>query len=151
MDFNYELLEKTRKEVMDMVFFKESAEIDEDEYEVIHDYDQARENAFRRYYGYGESDGYLWNDILESKMAEVYKLIYQYDNYVDLFKTIRSVSIDEVEDVEYTDEAMAAYDQIYADISDCTISRFVCGKGNPFFESLFKAYKLVVQGFAETA
>ena len=46
MDFHYELLEETRKEIKNIRFFREDVEINAEEYEVIHDYDEAYENAF---------------------------------------------------------------------------------------------------------
>ena len=41
MDFHYELLEETRKEIKNIRFFREDVEINAEEYEVIHDYDEA--------------------------------------------------------------------------------------------------------------
>ena len=40
-----ELLEETRKEINNMRFIREVVEIDAEEYEMIHDYDKALENA----------------------------------------------------------------------------------------------------------
>ena len=37
MDFHYELLEETRKEIRDIQFFREDVEINAEEYEIIHD------------------------------------------------------------------------------------------------------------------
>ena len=48
MDFHYELLEETRKEIKNIRFFREDVEINAEEYEVIHNYDEAYENAFDR-------------------------------------------------------------------------------------------------------
>lgn len=50
MDFHYELLEETRKEIKNMQFFREVLEINAEEYEIIHDYDEVWENAFDREY-----------------------------------------------------------------------------------------------------
>ena len=36
MDFHYELLEETRKEIKNIRFFREDVEIKAEEYEVIH-------------------------------------------------------------------------------------------------------------------
>lgn len=70
IDFHYELLEETRKEIKNMRFFNEAVEINEEEYEIIHDYDEAYNNAFLREYEYGELEGELWSGILEENEAE---------------------------------------------------------------------------------
>ena len=82
MDFHYELLEETRKEIRDIQFFREDVEINAEEYEVIHDYDEAYENAFDR--EYEELEGQTWVDILEDEMGEVRGIIYEHDNYAEL-------------------------------------------------------------------
>ncbi len=86
MDFHYELLEETRKEIKNIRFFREdveiNAEINAEEYEVIHDYDEAYENAFDR--EYEELEGQTWVDILEDEMGEVRGIIYEHDNYAEL-------------------------------------------------------------------
>ena len=76
MDFHYELLEETRKEIRDIQFFREDVEINAEEYEVIHDYDEAYENAFDG--EYGELEGQTWVDIIEDNMAEVRGIIYEH-------------------------------------------------------------------------
>lgn len=81
MDFHYELLEETRKEIRDIQFFREDVEINTEEYEVIHDYDEAYENAFDG--EYGELEGQTWVDIIEDNMAEVRGIIYEHDNYAE--------------------------------------------------------------------
>ena len=86
MDFHYDLLEETRKEIKNIRFFREdveiNAEINAEEYEVIHDYDEAYENAFDR--EYEELEGQTWVDILEDEMGEVRGIIYEHDNYAEL-------------------------------------------------------------------
>lgn len=77
MDFHYELLEETRKEIKNMWFFNEAVEINEEEY-----------------------------------------------------------------DIEFTIKDYDAKEEIRSEIELCVQSRFICGKENVFFESLFKAYKL---------
>ena len=140
MDFHYELLEETRKEIKNMRFFREVVEINAEEYEIIHDYDEALENAFDR--EYKELKGQTWVDILEENMANVRGIIYQYDNYAELSKVLRSIKIPELNDIEYTIEDYSVKEEIHNEIELCAKSRFVCGKENAFFESLFKAYKL---------
>lgn len=142
MDFHYELLEETRKEIKNMRFFREVVEINTEEYEIIHDYDEASENAFDRFYKYGEFEGQTWVDILEENMADVCGIIYEHDNYAELSKILRHIEIPELDDIEYTIDDCSIKEEIHNEIELCAKSRFVCGKENVFFESLFKAYKL---------
>lgn len=144
MKFNYDLLEETKEQIKSMNFFKDNIKIDEEEYEIIHDFEQALENAFDRYdFEYGDGDGYTWVDILEGNMAEVWKVIYQYDNYAELSAVVRGVCIhDELEHIEYTIDDDSVQEEIGAELELCARSRFVCGKDNKFFESLFNVYKL---------
>lgn len=99
MNFNYELLEETRKEIKDMRFFREVVEINVEEYEIIYGYDEASENAFDRFYKYGELEEETWIDILEENMAKVKEIIYQYNNYAELSKVLRSIQIPELNDI----------------------------------------------------
>lgn len=140
MDFHYELLEETRKEIKNMRFFREVVEINTEEYEIIHDYDKASENAFDR--EYEEFEGQTWVDILEENMADVHGVIYKHDNYAELSEALRRIKIPELDDIEYTIDDCSIKEEIRNEIELCAKSRFVCGKENVFFESLFKAYKL---------
>lgn len=140
MDFNYKLLEETKKEIKNMRFFREVIEINAEEYEIIHDYDEAFENAFDR--EYEELKDQTWVDNLEENMANVMEIIYQHDNYAELSNILRSIKIPELDDIEYTIEDYIVKVEIHNEIELCAKSRFVCGKENVFFESLFKAYKL---------
>lgn len=146
MEFNYSLLEETRSEIKKMKFFrKDIGVIGNDEYEVIYNYEQAVDNAFHRDdYEYGEYDGQTWCDILEENMAKVKSIIYKNSNYAELSKILNSIKIPEKRDIQYTfdDEMLQA--EIEAELELCAKSRFVCGKENTFFESLFKAYSLGV-------
>ena len=125
-----------------MCFFREEVEINAEEYEIIHDYNKALENAFYRFYEYGGFRGQTWVDILEENMAKVRKIIYQHDNYAELSEVLRRIEISELDDLEYTIDDDYVQEEIYNEIKLCAKSRFVCGKENAFFESLFKAYKL---------
>ncbi len=131
MDFHYELLEETRKEIKNMKFFREDVEINAEEYEVIHDYDEAYENAFDR-----------WVDILEDNAGELRGIIYEHDNYAELNKIVNHIEIPELYDIEFTVDDVSVKEEIRSEIKLCVKSRFICGKENVFFESLFKAYKL---------
>ena len=142
MDFHYELLEETRKEIKNMRFFREIVEINAEEYEIIHDYDKAYENAFDRFYKYGRLKGLTWVDILEENMAKVKRIIYKHDNYAELSKVLRSIKIPELAVIEYTIDDVSVKEEIHNEIELCAKSRFVCGKENVIFENLFKAYKL---------
>lgn len=124
-----------------MRFFKEIIEINADEYEVIHNYDEAYENAFEHPFAYGEFDDQTWCDILEENMADVRRLIYQCTNYAELSKELE-LEIPELEEIEFTFDDDSVQEEIICEIECCAQSRLVCGKENPFFESLFKAYKL---------
>ncbi len=141
MEFHYDLLEETIKEIKDMRFFKETIEVNDDEYEIIHDYDEAVENAFSRPYDYGEF-GLTWCDILEENMADVRGVIYQSENYAELSKKLRELEIPELEEIEFTIDDDSVQEEIVWEIECCAQSRLVCGKENAFFESLFRAYKL---------
>ena len=142
MEFHYELLEETRKEIKNIRFFREDVELNAEEYEVIHDYDEAYENAFDRFYEYGEFKGQTWVDILEDNMAEVHGIIYKHDNYAELSKILRHIEIPELDDIEFPIDDVSVSEEMYNEIQLCVKSRFVCGKENAFFESLFKAYIL---------
>ena len=140
MDFHYELLEETRKEIKNIRFFREDVEINAEEYEVIHDYDEAYENAFDR--EYEELEGQMWVDILEDEMGEVHGIIYEHDNYAELNKIVHGIEIPELDDIEFPIDDISVEQEMYSEIELCAKSRFICGKGNAFFESLFKAYIL---------
>lgn len=142
MDFYYELLEETRKEIKNIQFFREDVEINAEEYEVIHDYDEAYENAFHRGYEYGEFKEHTWVDILEDNAGELRGIIYEHDNYAELNKIVHHIEIPELDDIEFPIDDISVKEEMYNDIVLCAECRFICGKGNAFFESLFKAYKL---------
>ena len=126
MKFHYELLEETRKEIKNMCFFREEVEINAEEYEIIHDYNKALENAFHRFYEYGGFGGQTWVDILEENMAKVRKIIYQHDNYAELSEVLRRIEISELDDLEYTIDDDYVQEEIYNEIKLCAKSRFVC-------------------------
>lgn len=140
MDFNYILLEETRETIKNMMFFREEVEINQDKYEVIHDLEQALDNAFCRFYKYGEYEGHTWVDILEEKMAEVWEIIYQHENYAELSEVVSDIEIPELIEIEYTIDADSVQAEIEAELELCAISRFICGKNNDFFESIFEVY-----------
>lgn len=143
MEFNYALLEETRAEIKRMKFFKEDQVINEEEYEIIYDLEKAIDNAFNRYdYKYGEFDGQTWCDILEENMSEVREIIYQNSNYAELSKILNKISVPEIYDIQYSFDDEMIQEEIEAELLLCAKSRFVCGKENTFFESLFKAYSL---------
>lgn len=141
MELNYELLEETKKEIQEMFFWKESIEINTDEYDVIHDYDQAYENAFEVFFDYEDKQGLSWVDILEENMAELWKLVFESDNSSDLIKIINKLTIPKIA-VDSNNEDSDMLDEIEYEIMLCAKSRFICGKENTFFEKLFKVYKL---------
>ena len=124
-------LEETREEIKNMQFFREGVEINAEEYEVIHDYDEAYENAFDR-----------WVDILENNAGKLRGIIYEHDNYAELNKIANHIEIPELYDIEFTVDDVSVKEEIRSEIKLCVKSRFICGKENAFFESLFKAYKL---------
>ena len=140
MVFHYELLEETRKEIKNIRFFREDVEINAEEYEVIHDYDEVYENAFYR--EYEELEEQTWVDILEDNMGDVCGIIYEHDNYAELDKIVHGIEIPELDDLEFPIDDIIVKGEMYSEIELCAKSRFICGKENAFFESLFKAYKL---------
>ena len=142
MDFHYELLEETREEIKNMQFFREGVVINAEEYEVIHDYDEAYENAFRRGYEYGEFKKHTWVDTLDDNAGELWGIIYKHDNYAELDKIVHYIEIPELDDIEYPIDEDSVWEEMYNEIYLCVQSRFIRGKRNAFFESLFKAYKL---------
>lgn len=142
MYFNNDLLEETKKEIKNFVFFKERIGISTEEYETIYDFEQACDNAFSRTYKYNKYTGQTWVDILEENMARVKGIIYLCDNYAELSKVLRGIEIPELIEIKYTFDDHSIQEEIENEIELCVKSRFVCGKENVFFESLFKAYKL---------
>lgn len=144
MDFHYELLEETRNEIKNIRFFQKGIEINPEEYEIIHDYEEAYENAFDRFYEYGEIEEQTWVDILEEVMGDVWGIIYQHDNYAELSKIVDEIKVPELGDIEYPINEVSVKGEMYSEISICVKCRFICGKENPFIESLFQAYKLGV-------
>ena len=124
-----------------MVFFRNRVEVTTEEYEIINDYKQAKENAFIRIYEYGESDGQTWVDILEENMSSVWEVIYQCNNYLELSDIVDDIEIPELDDIEYTFDDYDVQEEIYNEIELCVKSRFICGTRNVFFEKLFKVYK----------
>lgn len=141
MELNYKLLEETQKEIQEMFFWKEKIEINTEEYDVIHDYDQACENAFDVFFDYEDKEGLSWGDILEENMAKLWKTVFEAENFSDLIKIINGVPIPEIS-VDCKNEDSDMLDEMEYEIMLCTKSRFICGRENIFFEKLFKVYKL---------
>ena len=79
---------------------------------------------------------------MEDNAGELWGIIYQHDNYAELNKIVRYIEIPELDDIEYPIDEDSVWEEMYNDIYLCVQSRFICGKENAFFESLFKAYKL---------
>ena len=77
-------------------------------------------------------------------MGEVRGIIYEHDNYAELDKIVHDIKIPELNDIEFPIDDISVKEEMRNDIVLCAKSRFICGKGNAFFESLFKAYKLGV-------
>ena len=142
MNFNYELLKQTKKEIEGMKFFKQNIQINTEEYEIIYDFEQAYDNAFNKVFKYEQYTGQTWVDILEENMSKVWSVIYQYDNYKNLSDEVDGIDISEVTRIEYTVDDYDVQEEINNEIELCVKSRFVCGKENVFFERLFKAFKL---------
>ena len=142
MNFNYELLKQTKKEIEGMKFFKQNIQINTEEYEIIYDFEQAYDNAFNKVFKYEQYTGQTWVDILEENMSKVWSVIYQYDNYKNLSDEVDGIDISEVIRIEYTVDDYDVQEEINNEIELCVKSRFVCGKENVFFERLFKAFKL---------
>lgn len=88
------------------------------------------------------ADEPTWVDILEDEMGEVRGIIYEHDNYAELNKTVHGIKIPELDDLEFPIDDIIVKGEMYSEIELCAKSRFICGKGNAFFESLFMAYKL---------
>lgn len=142
MEFYYDILKETKDEISKMSFFKDGVKIDETEYEVIHDFEEAYNNAFENFFEYGEFEGQTWVDILEENVAEVWNVIYQQKNYAELSKVVSAVEVAGNMEIEYNIEDENVIMEIEAELDLCAQSRFVCGKENLFFESLFRAYSL---------
>lgn len=142
MIFHYDLLEETKREIKKFIFFKKEIEISTKEYDIIYDFEQACDNAFNRIYKYKEYTGQTWVDILEENMVRVKSMVYQCDNYVELSKVLRSIEIPELMEIKYTVDDHSIQEEIENEIELSAKSRFVCGKENAFFESLFQVYKL---------
>lgn len=142
MEFHYDLLEETKAEINEMFFFKEGVQPDEAEYEVIHDFEEAYNYAFEELFEYGEYSGHTWCDILERNAAEVKRIIYQQENYAELNKVVRELDVLDDAEIKYTIDDEDVIEEIEAELEQCAKSRFVCGKENTFFESVYKAYKM---------
>lgn len=142
MEFYYDLLEETKAEINEMFFFKEGVQPDEAEYEVIRDFEEACNYAFEEFFEYGEYSGHTWCNILERNAAGVYRIIYQQENYAELNKVVRELDILDDAEIEYTIDDEDVIEEIEAELEQCAKCRFVCGKENAFFESVYKAYKM---------
>ncbi len=143
MEFHYDLLEETKAEINEMFFFKDGVQPDEAEYEVIHDFEEAYNYAFEEFFEYGGEDGYTWCDILENNSAKVRGVIYRHENYAELSKIVReSTEVTYETEIEFDIDDDDVIEDIIAELDLCARSRFVCGKENTFFESVYKAYKM---------
>ena len=143
MEFRFDLLEETKKEIKKMSFFENNIHISEDEYEIIHDFEQAMDNAFNRYdFEYNGCDGQTWVDILEENESDVWEIIYQNDNYAELSKIITDIKIPELDEIKYNFQNNMVKEEMKAELELCVRSRVICGKDNSFFEDLFKVYCL---------
>lgn len=131
MDFHYELLEETRKEIRDIRFFREDVEINAEEYEVIHDYDEAYENAFDG--EYEELEGQTWVDIIEDNMAEVRGIIYEHDNYAELDKIVHDIKIPELKDIAFPIDDISVKEEMRNDIVLCAKKQIYLRKGKRIF------------------
>lgn len=143
MEFYYDLLEETKSEINKMFFFKEGVLPDEVEYEVIHDFEKAYNYAFEEFFEYGNKYGCTWCDILELNAAEIWGIVYQYENYAELCKIVsKSTNVTYETEIEFDFDDEDVIEEMVAELNLCARSRFVCGKENPFFESVYKAYKM---------
>ncbi len=143
MEFHYDLLEETKAEINEMFFFKEGVQPDEAEYEVIHDFEEAYNYAFEEFFEYASEDGLTWCDILEDNAAEVWDVIFQYENYAELSKIVREAyNVTRKTEIEFDFDDRDVVEEIIVELDLCARSRFVCGKENTFFESVYKAYKM---------
>lgn len=143
MEFHYDLLEETKAEINEMFFFKEGVQPDEAEYEVIRDFEEAYNYAFEEFFEYGEYSGHTWCNILERNAAGVHRIIYQQENYAELSKIVdESTEVTCETEIEFDIDDDDVIEEIIAELDLCARSRFVCGKENAFFESVYKAYKM---------
>lgn len=143
MEFHYDLLEETKAEINEMFFFKDGVQPDEAEYEVIRDFEEACNYAFEEFFEYGEEDGFSWCDILEDNAAEVWDVIFQYENSAELVKIVHEAEyVTQKTEIEFDIEDCDVVEEIMSELNLCARSRFVCGKENAFFESVYRAYKM---------
>lgn len=139
MELNYKLLEETQKEIERMYFWKEKIVISTEEYDVIHDYELAYENAFETFFEYQNQEGLSWDDILEENMSKLWKKVFEAENSTELIKIINGIRISPITNESIDSDII---DEMEYEIILCARSRFICGKENDFFEKLFKAYSL---------
>lgn len=139
MELNNDLLQKTIKEIEDMYFWKEDISLNSNDYEIIHDFDKAYENAFEEFFVYVDDEEYSWGDILENNMRLVWKKVFNEENYQEYNKQINKIKIPDIHVEEGMDDSV--YSEISYELLLCAKARFVCGYTNIFFEKLFKVYK----------
>lgn len=139
MELNYDLLKETNEQIEKNKFLKKGIIIDDEEYEVIHNLEEAKFNVFEAFFDYKDEEGLSWGDILEENMAKLWKSVFESDNSSNLTKLINGLTILEI-NIDNNDENFDMIDEIEYELMLCAKSRLICGKDNEFFESLFKAF-----------
>ena len=145
MVFHKDLLQETLDEIENMFFWKDEIELDESKYIVIHDFEQACDNAFEELFYYDwkgedfENGEYYWYELIENNMRFVWGIVYGEENYKDLSKEIRNIRIHELQTSDDFDGG--GYEEMCSELSCCAQARYVCGKENKFFEQVYSAYK----------
>lgn len=138
MDNNF-IIEEMKNEIKKMVLFKKAKETND--FRVIHDFQEAKFYAFEKE-DYEGTGGSTWNDIREHQFSEAMSFLYSMSDYKEKAKKIRSINIPEVDEIQYTDEALQIEEEIYTDLLLCVRCKMLGGDKNEFFEKMFKIYKL---------
>lgn len=133
------IVEEMRNEVKKMILFKKTQETRN--LKIIHDFQEAKFYAFEKD-DYEGTAGSTWTDIREHQFSEVMSFLYSMSDYRERAKRIRSINIPEVDEIQYTAEALQLEEEIYTDLLLCIRCRMIRGDKNEFFEKMFEIYKL---------
>lgn len=132
------IVENMRNEIKNLTLFKKVSETKN--FTIIHNFQEAKFYAFEKD-DYEGISGSTWNNIREYQFSQAMSSLYSMSDYRERAKEMRSINIPEVDEIQYTDEALQIVDKIYTDLLLCVRSRII-GSDTPFFEKMFDIYKV---------
>lgn len=144
-EYNFEsdhsnlILKEIKNEIKKLMLFKKMQEMRN--FRIIHDFQEAKFYAFEKD-DYEGIAGATWNDIREHQFSEAMSFLYSMPDYRERAKRIRSITIPEVDEIQYTDEALQIEEEIYTDLLLFIRYKMIGGYKKEFFEKMFEIYKL---------